>query len=241
MIHTQAFEVALVKLKITPKDLWGDKTALTNILRCAARCVLLARISCVWMPGAARCVHARMHACMHACVATHTLACWCVCGVVHPPHPHTTTRIHTRAHSYHTVPGKALGAGDLKDGQQLTTWSKHQVTVKVDKVAGTLIQGASDTAKVLAADISAGKVRCGVECESVLAHRRSIPVCADCCAAICARVCCLHTHWAGNHPRHRHRAHPAGSTLGAAVGEALRPATRDLRGPPCMCTRTRLS
>jgi hypothetical protein len=29
----QAFEVALVKLKITPAQLWTDKTALTNLLR----------------------------------------------------------------------------------------------------------------------------------------------------------------------------------------------------------------
>jgi hypothetical protein len=31
--HPQAFEVALVKLKITPSQLWTDKTALTNLLR----------------------------------------------------------------------------------------------------------------------------------------------------------------------------------------------------------------
>jgi hypothetical protein len=37
------------------------------------------------------------------------------------------------APSYHTIPGKALAAHDLKDGQQLTTVSQHTLTVKVDK------------------------------------------------------------------------------------------------------------
>ncbi|WIA33292.1 hypothetical protein OEZ86_006432 [Tetradesmus obliquus] len=59
--------------------------------------------------------------------------------------------------SYHTVPGPALTAGQLKDGQQLTTVSKHTLTVHVDKVEGTSIAGASDTGKVVAADIKAGK------------------------------------------------------------------------------------
>lgn len=86
-----AFEVALVKLRISPAQLWTDKTALTNLL------------------------------------------------------------------SYHTVLGKALSAGDLKDGQQLTTASQHHLTVKVDKVAGTFIQGGKESAKVVAADIKAGK------------------------------------------------------------------------------------
>lgn len=87
-----AFEVALVKLRITPAQLWTDKTALTNLL------------------------------------------------------------------SYHTIQGKAVAAADLKDGQQLTTVSQHKLTVKVDKVAGAMIQGeGGDTAKVLAADIRAGK------------------------------------------------------------------------------------
>jgi hypothetical protein len=36
-LHTQ---VALVKLKLTPKALWGDKTALTNLLRCEVVAVL---------------------------------------------------------------------------------------------------------------------------------------------------------------------------------------------------------
>lgn len=35
--------------------------------------------------------------------------------------------------SYHTVPGPALTAGQLKDGQQLTTVSQHTLTVHVDK------------------------------------------------------------------------------------------------------------
>ncbi|WIA13144.1 hypothetical protein OEZ85_006738 [Tetradesmus obliquus] len=59
--------------------------------------------------------------------------------------------------SYHTVPGPALTAGQLKDGQQLTTVSQHTLTVHVDKVEGTSIAGASDTGKVVAADIKAGK------------------------------------------------------------------------------------
>jgi uncharacterized surface protein with fasciclin (FAS1) repeats len=86
-----AFEVALVKLKITPAQLWTDKTALTNLL------------------------------------------------------------------SYHTIQGKALSAADLHDGMKLKTVSQHELTVKVDKVAGTIIQGAGGDAKVLAADICAGK------------------------------------------------------------------------------------
>ncbi|KAF6261096.1 FAS1 domain-containing protein [Scenedesmus sp. NREL 46B-D3] len=59
--------------------------------------------------------------------------------------------------SYHTVPGTALSAADLKDGQELTTASQHKLTVHVDKVAGTSIAGASDTGTVVAADIRAGK------------------------------------------------------------------------------------
>lgn len=35
--------------------------------------------------------------------------------------------------SYHTIPGQALAAADLKDGQTLTTISQQQLTVKVDK------------------------------------------------------------------------------------------------------------
>jgi hypothetical protein len=35
--------------------------------------------------------------------------------------------------SYHTIPGKAVAAADLKDGQELTTISQHKLTVKVDK------------------------------------------------------------------------------------------------------------
>eukprot|EP00775_Hariotina_reticulata_P013542 gene13542-13668_t len=87
----KAFRVALLKLKLTPEQLYADKTALTNIL------------------------------------------------------------------SYHVVGGQALAAGDLKDGQQLTTVSQQPLTVHVDKVAGTSIQGGEDTAKVLAVDIKAGK------------------------------------------------------------------------------------
>jgi uncharacterized surface protein with fasciclin (FAS1) repeats len=35
--------------------------------------------------------------------------------------------------SYHTVPGNAMTAADLKDGQELTTASQHKLTVHVDK------------------------------------------------------------------------------------------------------------
>jgi uncharacterized surface protein with fasciclin (FAS1) repeats len=35
--------------------------------------------------------------------------------------------------SYHTIPGKAVAAADLKDGQELTTISQHKLTVKVNK------------------------------------------------------------------------------------------------------------
>lgn len=63
----QAFRLALLKLKITPAQLYADKTTLTNIL------------------------------------------------------------------SYHVVNGKALAIADLKDGQQLTTVSKQEITAKVDK------------------------------------------------------------------------------------------------------------
>jgi uncharacterized surface protein with fasciclin (FAS1) repeats len=35
--------------------------------------------------------------------------------------------------SYHTVPGKALTAAELKDGQELTTVSQHKLTVHVNK------------------------------------------------------------------------------------------------------------
>eukprot|EP00878_Enallax_costatus_P018259 GHUV01019215.1.p1 GENE.GHUV01019215.1~~GHUV01019215.1.p1 ORF type:complete len:242 (+),score=83.05 GHUV01019215.1:70-726(+) len=59
--------------------------------------------------------------------------------------------------SYHTVPGKALAAADLKDGQELTTASQHKLTVHVDKVKGTTIAGDSDAGSVVAADIRAGK------------------------------------------------------------------------------------
>jgi uncharacterized surface protein with fasciclin (FAS1) repeats len=87
----KAFRLALLKLKITPAQLYADKTTLTNIL------------------------------------------------------------------SYHVVNGKALAIADLKDGQQLTTVSKQEITAKVDKVAGTSIQGGDETAQVLAGDVRAGK------------------------------------------------------------------------------------
>eukprot|EP00879_Flechtneria_rotunda_P000072 GHRR01000110.1.p1 GENE.GHRR01000110.1~~GHRR01000110.1.p1 ORF type:complete len:213 (+),score=94.51 GHRR01000110.1:158-796(+) len=87
----RAFEVALLKLKLTPAQLYADKTALTNIL------------------------------------------------------------------SYHTINGQSLTAADLKNDQELTTVSQHKLRVKVDKVAGTAIQGDQDTAKVVAADIKAGQ------------------------------------------------------------------------------------
>lgn len=35
--------------------------------------------------------------------------------------------------SYHVVGGSAMFAGDLKDGQELTTVSQQKLTVKVDK------------------------------------------------------------------------------------------------------------
>jgi uncharacterized surface protein with fasciclin (FAS1) repeats len=35
--------------------------------------------------------------------------------------------------SYHTIGGPALAAGDLKDGQQLTTVNQHTLTVHVDR------------------------------------------------------------------------------------------------------------
>jgi uncharacterized surface protein with fasciclin (FAS1) repeats len=87
----KAFRLALLKLKITPAQLYADKTTLTNIL------------------------------------------------------------------SYHVVKDQALAIADLKDGQELTTVSQQKVTAKVDKVAGTSIQGGDETAQVLAGDVRAGK------------------------------------------------------------------------------------
>jgi uncharacterized surface protein with fasciclin (FAS1) repeats len=87
----KAFRLALLKLKITPAQLYADKTTLTNIL------------------------------------------------------------------SYHVIDGKALAISDLKDGQELTTVSKQKITAKVDKVAGTSIQGGEESAQVLAGDVKAGK------------------------------------------------------------------------------------
>ncbi|GBF94458.1 hypothetical protein Rsub_06992 [Raphidocelis subcapitata] len=87
----RAFEAALLKLKLTPKQLYADKTALTNIL------------------------------------------------------------------SYHVIHDQVLRLGDLKDGQQLKTLTQHPITVKVDKGAGTMFVGASETAKIVAADIAAGQ------------------------------------------------------------------------------------
>ncbi|KAI8472577.1 MAG: FAS1 domain-containing protein [Monoraphidium minutum] len=87
----RAFREALLKLKLTPKQLYADKTALTNIL------------------------------------------------------------------SYHVIADQALKVGDLKDGQEFTTVSHHKIGVNVDKVAGTVFKGATESAKVIAADIMAGQ------------------------------------------------------------------------------------
>eukprot|EP00877_Chromochloris_zofingiensis_P003109 jgi/Chrzof1/1279/Cz10g01010.t1 len=87
----RAFEAALLKLKLTPVQLYADKTALTNIL------------------------------------------------------------------SYHVIHDQAITVADFEDGQELTTVQQGKLTVHVDKVAGTTIQGASETAKIIAADIKAGE------------------------------------------------------------------------------------
>eukprot|EP00877_Chromochloris_zofingiensis_P003138 jgi/Chrzof1/12825/Cz07g08250.t1 len=87
----QAFEAALVKMKLTVAQLYADKAALVNIL------------------------------------------------------------------SYHVINEQALTLGDLKDNQKYKTVQQSEVTIHVGKATGTTIQGASDTAKIIAWDLKAGQ------------------------------------------------------------------------------------
>lgn len=80
-----------------------------------------------------------------------------------PAHPallpitHTKTHTHTRAFFF-TSYIQALKVGDLKDGMALETVSKHKLHACVDRAKGTSFEGATETAKVVAADLQAGQV-----------------------------------------------------------------------------------
>ena len=55
------------------------------------------------------------------------------------------------------IAGQALKVTDIKDGAEVETVSKHKLKLHVDKVKGTEVQGATETAKVVAGDLSAGQ------------------------------------------------------------------------------------